>query len=818
MGTSAIVQGIDIIINDAIAPSIAQKLNGIAQGSNIASAQVDKLQSSINQINASNIVKMSTAASGSSGTIKTLSGNLDKLESSSTKAATAMNNLTTSFQSNESAAAYLTNQIQALQMAYAGTNAQASQFNQIQVQQRAATSGSAGGALQMRSALQLAEGSTMGATRAAASFLSGLSFLTPVMEAAFPIIGALALLDILVQMIGKVIALTNDWGQLRSIQDASFKAADTGLAEQIRMQQELRTLRRDEIVDQAKLQGSHAGENQRGRAAGYSFDVAQDKAALQAAKDARDVLQSAYTQKYNSYDALTNPNAVDQAQKEKNQQDLATAATAVRLAEQKVAIDNLNESVAHNNDLFQEGKAAQAAYREAQNKIVEGWKEQEQIVAITHDNSKAAIADFWVSVVLHAQVGSKSYQDALKLMNRAQLEYENGVRKDTQATATAFEEYGRSLITEDNHVAAEKYKKDTEEQNKGAQLYIETQKRVLELNAQNTKSLSDLNTEFEVSTGKITSQTAQQREYAAALDDLNTKIMAVEQNTASVFKNPLYSENEQQAIIDRNNEQLRQLEIQKQAANLQNKIANPQSASDIFGGAVGQAFGQLPSTAKSLTNDFATLSNTVSNGVAKSFADAIVQGKDLKATFADLGRSIIGELLQDLIKLAMQALITKAIMAGISGFGGGGDSSIVGSIASGQAFSGGGPVKGYGGGGYIPQFAFGGGTSTSDSVLARLSAGEFVMNAQATKTNRTLLEAMNTGRSVGNMGATNVVIEDHTASAKIAVSTHTSGEIRLIAQDVVQRDSGDVIAGHIQNPNSNVSKSMNRFTQAGRKR
>jgi len=54
-------------------------------------------------------------------------------------------------------------------------------------------------------------------------------------------------------------------------------------------------------------------------------------------------------------------------------------------------------------------------------------------------------------------------------------------------------------------------------------------------------------------------------------------------------------------------------------------------------------------------------------------------------------------------------------------------------------------LPGYASGGYIT----GPGTSRSDSINARLSNGEFVMNAAATRRNRLQLEAMNNGFAAG---------------------------------------------------------------------
>jgi hypothetical protein len=68
----------------------------------------------------------------------------------------------------------------------------------------------------------------------------------------------------------------------------------------------------------------------------------------------------------------------------------------------------------------------------------------------------------------------------------------------------------------------------------------------------------------------------------------------------------------------------------------------------------------------------------------------------------------------------------------------------------------GGLVRGYAAGGEVQRLADGGpsgyvtgpGTSTSDSILTRLSNKEFVVNARATAANLPLLEAINSGRSV----------------------------------------------------------------------
>ncbi|GLK78052.1 hypothetical protein GCM10008171_33060 [Methylopila jiangsuensis] len=76
--------------------------------------------------------------------------------------------------------------------------------------------------------------------------------------------------------------------------------------------------------------------------------------------------------------------------------------------------------------------------------------------------------------------------------------------------------------------------------------------------------------------------------------------------------------------------------------------------------------------------------------------------------------------------------------AGAAGAAGGGD-------WFGSALGLGLKLFGFAEGGHVT----GPGTDTSDSVVARLSAGEFVVNAAATRSNRGLLEAINAGRFAG---------------------------------------------------------------------
>lgn len=135
-----------------------------------------------------------------------------------------------------------------------------------------------------------------------------------------------------------------------------------------------------------------------------------------------------------------------------------------------------------------------------------------------------------------------------------------------------------------------------------------------------------------------------------------------------------------------------------------------------------------------------------------ALADFVMTGK---LDFASLARSIIA----DIIKMIAKWLVFTLLKTAFGGFFGEG----------GLALGGGGAVPGLASGGLannILAFPQGGplngpGTETSDSILARLSHGEFVVNAKSTRQNLPLLKEINApkfaeGGSVGKEGGRGV--------------------------------------------------------------
>ncbi len=125
----------------------------------------------------------------------------------------------------------------------------------------------------------------------------------------------------------------------------------------------------------------------------------------------------------------------------------------------------------------------------------------------------------------------------------------------------------------------------------------------------------------------------------------------------------------------------------------------------------------------------ADVADTAENMVVNAFKNA----EDALVTFVTTGKldfkKFVDDLLADLARLAIQKAILGPIAGWMGGLFGFKDGGLV------QGFADGGKVKGPG-------------TGTSDSILAWLSNGEFVVNAESAKMFMPLLEALNDNKAL----------------------------------------------------------------------
>lgn len=168
--------------------------------------------------------------------------------------------------------------------------------------------------------------------------------------------------------------------------------------------------------------------------------------------------------------------------------------------------------------------------------------------------------------------------------------------------------------------------------------------------------------------------------------------------------------------------------------------------------------------------------------VQDAFVNAFNAAEDALVSFVTTGKldfkSLIDGMLADLARLALR----KAILGPLMSIIGGGLGFRDGGLAS---FAEGGRVRGPG-------------TGTSDSILARLSNGEFVVNADATSRFLPMLEAMNENRSLptfaaggrvsgGGSGTTVQIIDQRSGGAPVEESKDANGNVRVIIRDEVAK-------------------------------
>jgi hypothetical protein len=218
-------------------------------------------------------------------------------------------------------------------------------------------------------------------------------------------------------------------------------------------------------------------------------------------------------------------------------------------------------------------------------------------------------------------------------------------------------------------------------------------------------------------------------------------------NTAAGMENTAVTA-KQRAEIDKEADAMMRAAAAAEKANIRESIkfnANTALLSPADVQIATQLKGLYPDVATALnsveasamrTNDaMKTISGTIQNGLVTGLTDIMDGSKSVSTSFADMGRMVIRALDEMVIKMLIVAPIMQVLQAS---FGGG--ASVLSSL----------PLPGMGnfigpvakaGGGYIS----GPGSSTSDSIPARLSNGEYVVNARATAQHLDLLHAINNG-------------------------------------------------------------------------
>ncbi|HDS0937024.1 TPA: phage tail length tape measure family protein [Pseudomonas putida] len=256
------------------------------------------------------------------------------------------------------------------------------------------------------------------------------------------------------------------------------------------------------------------------------------------------------------------------------------------------------------------------------------------------------------------------------------------------------------------------------------------------------------------------------------------------------------SEREKQALqrqIDLQREYLPQriAEMQNGWAQMDQAMLNPingwTAAVQNFGNQARDIAGQTQSI-------FSSAFNTISTDIT----DAIMSGQLSMSTLGDIASNVVREIIAGFVKMGVQMALNAALNATLGTAAAGQSMILAGTTATAWApaaamaslatlgansvpaaaaltsttalASSLAVIPGFATGGYVS----GAGTGTSDSIMARLSDGEFVVNAAATKRNRALLEAINSNERVSVAGGSR--------SAGSTTSTQPSGSSQAPAQ------------------------------------
>lgn len=245
--------------------------------------------------------------------------------------------------------------------------------------------------------------------------------------------------------------------------------------------------------------------------------------------------------------------------------------------------------------------------------------------------------------------------------------------------------------------------------------------------------------------------------------------------------------------------------------------------------------------ARDIAGQTQSIFSSAFNNISTDITDAIMSGQLSFSTLGDIASNVVREIITGFVRMGVQMALNAALNATLGTAAAGQSMILAGTTATAWA-----PaaamaslatlgansvpaaaaltsttalatslavIPGFATGGYVS----GAGTGTSDSIMARLSDGEFVVNASATKRNRALLEAINSnervsvagggGSSVSTQSSAQsggaqanqvihqVTIENYSQS-QVETRTDPDGRLRVLVQAVKDQIADELAAGY----------------------
>ena len=243
--------------------------------------------------------------------------------------------------------------------------------------------------------------------------------------------------------------------------------------------------------------------------------------------------------------------------------------------------------------------------------------------------------------------------------------------------------------------------------------------------------------------------------------------------------------------------------------------------------------------ARDIAGQTQSIFSSAFNTISTDITDAIMSGQLSMSTLGDIASNVVREIIAGFVKMGVQMALNAALNATLGTAAAGQSMILAGTTAAAWA-----PAAAFASLAtlganavpadaaltsttalasslaVIPGFSTGGmfhgaGTGTSDSNLAWISDGEFIVNAAATKRNRALLEAINSNErvSVASGGTStvvttggqaqvapaqqNVVIHNYSTS-QVQTRQSANGDLEVIIQAVEDHLSNQIATGYGQ--------------------
>ncbi|KEY87834.1 phage tail length tape measure family protein [Pseudomonas capeferrum] len=209
--------------------------------------------------------------------------------------------------------------------------------------------------------------------------------------------------------------------------------------------------------------------------------------------------------------------------------------------------------------------------------------------------------------------------------------------------------------------------------------------------------------------------------------------------------------------------------------------------------------------ARDIAGQTESIFSSAFNNISTDITDAIMNGQLSFSSLGDIASNVVREIITGFVRMGVQMALNAALNATLGTAAAGQSMILAGTTATAWA-----PaaamaslatlgansvpaaaaltsttalatslavIPGFATGGYVS----GAGTGTSDSIMARLSDGEFVVNAAATKRNRALLEAINSNERVSVAGGSSAGVSTQSGSSQaVAAAPQQNVTVNLI--------------------------------------